>query len=73
MSSELNFMENLYIIELENKIIENSTNFYNKAVQDKINSSENKFVNYLYWGENCLQKEEQTLSNFLPDSTISKS
>jgi hypothetical protein len=72
MSSELNFMENLYIIELENKIIENSTIYYNKAVQDKINSSENEYVNYLYWGENCLQKEELTLSNFLPESTIKK-
>jgi hypothetical protein len=72
MSIEINFMVNLFTIELENKIIENSIFHYDKAVQDKFNSTDNNFLNYLQWGVDSLHEEELTLSNFLPDSTIKK-
>jgi len=71
-SIEINFVENLYTIELESKVVENTIYYYTKAVQDNINDDNYNFVFYLNWAVDIIKREELSLSNFLPITTIKK-
>jgi hypothetical protein len=65
---EVAYMENLYTTELEQKVIERSSKFYNQIVQAEFQN--NSYIEYLQWCTRVLLNEETRLDNYLTDATI---
>lgn len=69
-SIEINYLELLYNIDLEQRIIESSVNFYNSLINETLNT--NSFNTYLKWGVEVLKKEEERMTSYLPYETIKR-
>jgi hypothetical protein len=68
-SIEVSYMEFLYNSNFESEILYHTLNYYRSIITEFFNSS--NYIQYLSWGLEILNKEEERLSIYLPPKTVS--
>jgi hypothetical protein len=65
---DLAYMETLYSTELEQRVVETSSLFYQQIVQSEFLNK--NYIDYLHWCHKIITNEDARLANYLTTATI---